>query len=256
MLDGAAGDVTPLERALVGLMRKAHEAPALLGPDDLRPVRAVAGDAALDYVLVLCAFHFINRIADLLAVPPEALPLALRRIEPLRRLGVRAAGLLLGRMNLRNRPYATGFDEVRQRVETARGAPVGDALEPARPRPALLESIALALEERVRVTSLDAATLARVDRAVAAALPRAAGDVAGFHARPADPVEAFAFVGTRYAHRTTDSMVAALRAAGFDDLGVLDLAIAVADANQWARMHRLLGLPPDLLAVAPAAAGA
>ena len=232
-------------------MRKAHEAPALLTPDDLRPARAVAGDAALDYVLVLCAFHFVNRIADLLAVPAEALPPALRRIEPLRRFGVRVASLLLGRMNLANRPYGTAFEDVRRRVESACGRPVGDALEPLRARPALVESVALALEERVGVTSLDAATLARVDQTVEAALPRSADDVAGFHARPADPVEAFAFVGTRYAQRATDAMVDALRGAGFDDLGILDLAIAVADANQWARMRRLLGLPADLLAPGP-----
>jgi alkylhydroperoxidase family enzyme len=75
--------------------------------------------------------------------------------------------------------------------------------------------------------------------------------VKDFHARPADPVEAFAFVGTRYAQRATDAMVDALRGAGFDDLGILDLAIAVADANQWARMRRLLGLPADLLAAVP-----
>ena len=72
-----------------------------------------------------------------------------------------------------------------------------------------------------------------------------AGDES-FHLRPEDPVEAFAFIGTRYAYRTTEAMIAALRERGYDDLGVLDLAIAVADANQWARLHRLLGLAPEL----------
>jgi hypothetical protein len=42
-------------------------------------------------------------------------------------------------------------------------------------------------------------------------------------------------------------MVEALRQAGFDDLRILDLAHAVADANQWARVHRLLGLDPAIL---------
>jgi hypothetical protein len=27
---------------------------------------------------------------------------------------------------------------------------------------------------------------------------------------------------------------------------LLDLAVAIADANQWARLYRLLGLPPEL----------
>jgi alkylhydroperoxidase family enzyme len=247
LLAGTAPDATSLERALVGLVRRAHEAPATLTPADLDALRAAAGDAALDYVLVLCAFHFINRIADLLAVPPEALPRALRRFEPLRRLGVRVASLLLGRMDLANRPYPISFEEARRRFEGVRGRPVGDALDPLRPRPALVESLALAMEERRRVTSLDADTLVRVDRTVEAALPRSFGDATGFHARPADPVEAFAFVGTRYANRTTEAQIAALRRAGYDDLGILDLAIAVADANQWARMHRLAGVPAELL---------
>jgi hypothetical protein len=110
----------------------------------------------------------------------------------------------------------------------------------------VIESIALAVEERERWSSLDHATLERVQRAVDAALPRSADDATGFHARPSDPVEAFAFVGTRYANRTTAAMIDALRGAGYDDLGVLDLAIAVADANQGARLSRLSGVPAGL----------
>ena len=36
---------------------------------------------------------------------------------------------------------------------------------------------------------------------------------------------------------------------GYDDIPILDLAIAVAEANQWARIHRLLGLGPELFYV-------
>ena len=246
LLAGADPSPTALERALVDLVRRAQETPALLRSADLDPLCAVAGDDALDYLLVLCAFHFINRVADLLAVPPEVLPSALRRFESMRRLGVRAASLLLRRMDLANRPEGTSFEDARARVEGVIGQDVGAALEPLRPRPRVVESLGLALEERDRVTSLDRATLARVQHTVEAALPHSPEEAAGFHARPADPLEAFAFVGTRYAQRTTPAMIAALRRAGYDDLGILDLAIAVADANQWARMHRLAGLPPAL----------
>ncbi len=250
LLAGTGAPPTQLERALVDLVRRAHEAPALLRPADLDPLRAVAGDDALDYLLVLCAFHFINRIADLLAVPPEVLPVALRRFEPLRRLGVRMASMLLRRMDLANRPDRTSFEDACTRVEAVVGRSVAAALEPLRPRPKVVESLALALEERDGASSLDSATLARVHRVVEAALPRSAGDAAGFHPRPEDPLDAFAFVGTRYAPRTTPAMIAALRGTGYGDLGILDLAVAVADANQWARMHRLAGLPPDLFLVA------
>ena len=249
LLAGKAPDATPVERALIDLVRRAHEAPALLSPADLEPVRAVAGDGALDYLLVLCAFHWITRIADLLAVPPEALPAALRRFEPLRRLGVRAASLLLRRMDLANRPYPATFADARRGLEEALRRPVGDAIEALRPRPKLVESLALAVEERDRWSSLDRATLERMQRTVEAALPRSADEATGFHARPSDAVEAFAFVGTRYANRTTSAQIDALRRAGYADLGILDLAIAVADANQWARLYRLAGLPAGLLSV-------
>src|SRR4029450_12138996 len=152
--------------------------------------------------------------------------------------GVRVASALLRRMDLALRPYAGTFAAARGRLEEALGRPVGDAVEPLRARPKVIESVALAVEERERWSSLDHATLERVQRAVDAALPRSADDATGFHARPSDPVEAFAFVGTRYANRTTAAMIDALRGAGYDDLGVLDLAIAVADANQWARLSR------------------
>jgi alkylhydroperoxidase family enzyme len=231
-------------------VRRAHETPAQLSPADLAPLRVVVADAALDHLLVLCAFHFINRIADLLAVSPEALPATFRRFEPLRRLGVRAASLVLRRMDLSCRPYTTSFAEARERLESALGRRVGEAVEPLRSRPKLVESIALAVEERDATSSLDRATLRRVHAVVERALPRGPEDSTGFHPRPPDPVDAFAFVGTRYARRITTDQIMALRRTGYDDLAILDLAVAVADANQWARMHRLAGLPADLFSLA------
>lgn len=196
-------------------------------------------------MLVLGVFHFINRIADLLHVDAEALPERLRRFESIRRLGVGVASRILARGDLRNRPYAVGWDEARSRIAPFLERHDARALRALAPRPKLVEALQLALEERGR-SSVDRPTLARIHRTVEAALPVAATDVEGFHTRPADPVEAFAFVGTRYAYRTTAEMIDALRRAGYDDLGILDLAIAVADANQWARTHRLLGLSPDV----------
>jgi alkylhydroperoxidase family enzyme len=89
-----------------------------------------------------------------------------------------------------------------------------------------------------------------VHHGVEAALPSRREEAEGFHPRPADPIDAFAFVGTRYAARTTEGMIEALRRDGFDDVAILDLAIAVADANQWARTHRLLGLEAGLFSLA------
>jgi len=243
--------VSPLERELTLLARKAHEQPKLLLPSDLQALRDVVGDAALDYALVLSSFHFINRIADLLSVDPEMLPEAVRRFEPLRKAGNRLAALLFRRtMDLDNRRYEGSFAEAVEDlaavVERITGTRPGAELEPLRSRPKIVEAIRLMLEEKEQRSSLDREVLVRIHHSVEKALAQSRDDVEGLHPRPADPVDAFAFVGTRYASRTTPAMIAALRDAGYDDLGILDLAIAIADANQWARLHRLVGLPPEL----------
>lgn len=210
-------------------------------------------------MLVIAAFHFINRIADLLHVDPEALPASLRRFEWLRRLAVRATVVFLSRMSLEVRTYDTTFDQavarVAPRIEAAGTRPAADVFAPVQSRPKLVEVAELALAERDDRSSLGRTTVGRVHSTVERALPRGPADLEGFHLRPADPVEAFAFVGTRYAYRTTDAMIGALRAAGYDDLGILDLAIAVADANQWARFYRLTGLDPTLFYVSEPRSG-
>jgi hypothetical protein len=260
LIDGTAPHPRPLEDAIVVLARKSYEAPARLDPADLDALRALVGDGALDYALVVSAFHFINRIADLLHVDPEALPAPLRRVEPLRRVGVWVASLLMRRMDLANRPFTASYDDavaaVAPLVEPHTGRPVGEAFASLRARPKIIETLRLAMEERDRRSTLDRPTLARVHDAVEAALPTCLEETDGFHARPRDPVEAFAFVGTRYAYRTTTDMIDALRGAGYDDLGILDLAIAVADANQWARNYRLFGAAPALYYVRPPAGAA
>ena len=50
-------------------------------------------------------------------------------------------------------------------------------------------------------------------------------------------------------------MIDALRAEGYEDVNILDLAHAIAAANQWARMSRLLGLDPALFSLAGADRG-
>lgn len=242
---------------MLDLARKSIAAPKLLGTRDLEPLRAVVGDGAVDYALVLGGFHFINRIADLLHVDAEALPEGLRRFELLRRFGVGIAARMFSRIDLANRRYAESFDEMlaawpAETPATLGGASLGSRLEPIRTRPKAGEILRLAIEERDSRSSLDRELLRRVQRGVEAALPSLRKEAEGFHPRPPDPIDAFVFVGTRYAARTTEGMIEALRRNGFDDIGILDLAIAVADANQWARTHRLLGLEAGLFSLAQA----
>ena len=233
------------------LATKTYESPALLSPADLAPIRAIAGEAALDYVTVIGGFHFINRIADLLHVDLEGLPAPMRRFEPLRRLGVRLASKIMSRFDLDNRSYGPSYEQALESItpvlQRAHGRPPGEALAPLRSRPKLIEILKMILEERDERSSLDRETIARVHRGVEQALPSSIDEAEGLHPRPDDPIDDLVFVGTRYAYRTTEAMIERLRESGYDDRGILDLAIAISDANNWARLHRLLGLAPELV---------
>jgi len=239
-----------LERELITLARKAYEAPAKLIPSDLDMIRDIVGDGALDYALVIGSFHYINRIADLLQVSPEALPASLRRFELLRRITIRVAGFMLAKMNLANRTYPVNFEEAVEKLklffENTPKRRLEDELESLKTRPKLVEVLQLKIADRDRNNSLNREILTKIHRTVEAALPTVVDEAEGFHTHPEDPVEAFAFVGTRYAYRVTEHMIDTLRQAGYDDTGILDLAIAVADANQWARIHRLADLDTGL----------
>jgi alkylhydroperoxidase family enzyme len=250
LLDRTAEDITPLENALIQLVRKAHVQPAMLTPKDLDSVRELSGDGALDYVQVIGLFHFINRIADLLHVSPEALPESLRRFESIRRFGVRAGSFVVSRMDLDNRHYEISYKTALKNItpvfNQAMGKNSGDVLVSLKTRPQLIEAFQIMLEEREFRSSLDREVIRTIQRTVEAALPKNSEEAEGFHTRPQNPIEAFAFIGTRYAYRATKDLINTLKQEGFDDLGIMDMAIAVADANQWARTHRLVGLEPEL----------
>lgn len=241
-------DATPLEIALVDLARKAQSDPAGLAPADLAPLRELVGDGALEYVLVLCSFHCITRVADLVGAEPET-PAPLRRFEAMRRIATRAVGLWLRNAGLAGHRYAKSYEQaladIRPFFEQAVGrSPAGD-LEPLSTRPQLVEAVQLILEERLERSSLPTETLLRVHRIVEETLE--SGVEASIPDDSlVDPIEAFAALGTRYPDRATENTVNALRKAGLDDLGILDLAVAIADSNMWARFHRLLGLSPNI----------
>ncbi|MFT4572592.1 MAG: alkylhydroperoxidase family enzyme [Hyphomicrobiaceae bacterium] len=242
----------PLEDALLELARRAHEQPARLTTTDLDPLRKLVGDDALDFAMVLGGFHHINRIADLLHVDSEALPESLRRFDFMRRLGVRMGARMMGRMDLANRAYDDDYESAVSQIVPLLAPQIhrtaSELLSAVRVRPKIVEALRMALEDRLRRSTVSAPVRARVARVCAEALPSTAEEASGFHPRPSDPVDAFAFVGTRYPARTTEEMIQALRDVGYDDEGILDLAIAIADANLIERLQRLLGLDASLFA--------
>ncbi len=223
--------------------------PAQLTPQDLNPIRKIVGDNALEYMLVICGFHFVNRIADQLGVGHEMLPQPLRQYGFFRQLSVKILGFFMKMMDLSNRVYNKSYEDVlhdiSQHDTRKTSQEIGDACEILKPKPMLLECIGMMLTDLTQ-SSLEIDIIAKVQQVVEASLPKSIQDVEGFHPRPEHPVEDFAFVGTRYAYRTTKEMIDSLKNVGYDDHNILDLAIAVADANFWARFSRMLNLDPDL----------
>lgn len=232
-------DMTPAERAIEDLVRASVRRPQRLAPADLAPLTAALGAAgALEVVGMLGAFHFVNRVADLVGIESE-IPIIQRRLRWLRSFGVRMQARVLGRLlDLSNRPVEIDVGQALAEIEQLRGQP-----NPTSYR-ALVHAPSVAAWARRMAQaegSIDPALAARVRRGVHAALPASDEDVEGVHPRPSDPVDALVFVGTRYPARTTDTLMQAAREAmGGGDPGLTDLVFAISAANAWERVDRLL----------------
>ena len=230
--------VVPGERALVELVEKTTFAPARLTPEDLGPVVAEYGRiGALEIVSMVSSFHFINRIADIVGIQSD-LPIVQPRLAWLRRVGVRAQGWLMGRfLDLSNRIIDVDVDAALERAEGVLGAlPVGYRdLREAPNVAAYLTTIADVVEH------IDRELVEHVTLLVAEALPTCEEEATGLHPRPADPIDALAFVGTRYAARTTRSMIDSIREKyRYDDAKLTDLFYAISMRNAFERTDRLL----------------
>lgn len=92
--DPLAADVAPDLRAYVALAVKVTARPQDVTPEDVHAAFAAATSPRqfYDAVGVMIAFNFITRVANALGVEPE-IPRWMSRIEPLRRLGLRAMSL-------------------------------------------------------------------------------------------------------------------------------------------------------------------
>ncbi len=226
---------------LYDLAQKALLAPALLEPDDLAEAVAVYGRrGALELTAILCCFHFINRIADLVGIQSD-LPIVQPRWAWLRRLGVRSQGWAMGRLlDLSHQEPEIDAAACLEEAQKVLGPlPAGYAqLAEAPPVAAFLTTVS-AVSQRIDPAIFDAVT-----PAVAAALPHGEDEATGFHERPGDPIEVLAFVGTRHAARATDAMVDAVRQkTGYGDPEILDLFYAISMRNALERMNRLLAGP-------------
>lgn len=234
-------ELEPGERAIYDLVQKALIAPARLGPGDLADATACYGHTgALEIVSMLASFHFINRIADMVGIQSD-LPLVQPRWSWLRHLGVRLQGWVMGRLlDLSNREIEIDVDAALDESQAVLGPlpPGYRDLHEAPNVAAFLTTVAAVVRQ------IDPELLTRVTPVVAGALPSCEEEAFGFHPRPADPLDALAFVGTRYAVRTTDSMIRAIREKyGFGDPELTDLFYAISMRNAFERMDRLLAAP-------------
>lgn len=237
------------------MIRKTADRPTELVPPDLDSLHDLVGAATLDYIHVIETFHYFNRVAGMLGVASEAIPRPLRRFGFLRTGAVRLMGYVMKRGDHNNRDYDLSFEQalndIRPIFVRATGKEPAAELEVLRDCPRLVEIIRMHLEERDTRSSLDRDTMARIHSTVEAALEERTDGRSRSPDQSGDLVDEFAHVGTLSAWRTTGEMIDALKREGYDDLGILDLAIAVADAAKWAMTHRLLDLDPDLLYCRP-----
>jgi len=236
-------DLAPGERAITTLVRKSAVAPARLEPADLKEIVALFGvSGSLEIVAVLAAFHFVNRIADLVGISSD-LPIIQPHWRWLRWFGIRFSGWLLRHVvDLRNQEVEVDTHRVLAEAEAVLGPlPAGYQAMHAAP------NVAGFLLSIIRVVrQLAPQMLARVTQGVTKALPSSEAEVMGLHPLPTDPFDALVFVGTRYAVRTTDALVAALRDTyGYGDRELTDLFYAIAMRNGLERMQHLLTAVPS-----------
>ena len=265
-----AAPVAPDLQAFVALAVKVTAHPEKVTAEDVRAAFSAAHSPRqyFDAVGVMMAFNFITRVANALGVEPE-LPGWMRRIEPLRRLGLRAMAL-----------FVRWFVDLDQKAVD--GPPPSEHLAALRTLfidlglgdlPAWVQRLSFAspllaalrefLEPLVRrdtatgTTGLDANQFMAIGRTVLQSVPNAETLTAltdNWQQAPRAEADAkrTALI-TRFAndvalrsYRLTRERIDELRAANLDDAEVLDVVVTAALWSATARLEVLTGCLPAL----------
>ncbi len=241
--EGIPADLDTGERALATLTRRCAVAPAALETGDLKEVQTAFGRrGAVEIGATVAYFHFVNRVGDLVGIQSD-LPIVRPRFAALRRVGIRLHAWMVGRLvglAPRDLDAEIDADAALETVARVLGAlpPGFQSLREAPNAAGFLEILARA------ASTVPASMREQVRAGVEAALPRGEDDAMGFHTRPEAPTEALVFVGTRYASRTTPTLIEAVRrGTGYGDPELTDLIFAIGFENAWARMRRLFAEP-------------
>ncbi len=269
--DPLAAPVDPDLRAYVALAVKVTARPGEVTPEDVRAAfsAALSPRQYYDAVGVMIAFNFITRVANALGVEPE-IPGWMRRIEPLRRLGLRAMGLFfrlfvsLERQEVQGPTPAEHLKALRALFADLRLGGLPAWVERLSFAPPLLAALREFLEALVRrgagagTVALDADQFMAIGRTVLQSVPNAETLTALADTwQPAGGAEAGASraaLVTRLAkdvalrsYTLTRERIDELRAAGLDDAEVLDVVVTAALWSAAARLEVLTGCLPALV---------
>ncbi len=265
-----AAPVAPDLQAFVALAVKVTARPEEVNPEDVRAAfsAALSPRQYFDAVGVMIAFNFITRVANALGVEPE-IPGWMRRIEPLRRLALRAMALIvrlfvdLGRKRVHGPTPAEHLAALRTLFIDLGLGDLPAWVERLSFAPPLLAALREFLEALVRrdtatgTTGLDANQFMAIGRTVLQSMPNAETlTTIADNWQPARRTEADAdrtALITRFAndvalrsYTLTRERIDELRAANLDDAEILDVVVTAALWSATARLEVLTGCLPAL----------
>ena len=265
-----AAPVAPDLQAFVKLAVKVTAHPQEVTPQDVRAAfsAALSPRQYFDAVGVMIAFNLITRVANALGVEPE-IPGWMRRIEPLRRLGIRAMALFfrlfvdLGRKEAHGPTPAEHLAALRTLFIDLRLGDLPAWVERLSFAPPLLAALREFLESLVRrdmatgTIGLDANQFMAIGRTVLQSIPNAEtlttladnwqpASRAGADAERTALITRFANDVALRSYTLTRDRIDELRAANLDDAEVLDVVVTAALWSAAARLEVLISCLPAL----------
>jgi alkylhydroperoxidase family enzyme len=268
--DPQAAPVAPDLQAFIALAVKVTARPEVVTPEDVRAAfsAALSPRQYFDAVGVMIAFNFITRVANALGVEPE-IPRWMRRVEPLRRLGLRAMSLFfrlfvdLRRKGVHGPTPSEHLAALRTLFIDLRLGDLPAWVERLSFAPPLLAALREFLEALVRrdaatgAIGLDANQFMAIGRTVLQSIPNAETlTKLADNWQPASRAEAdakrsaliarFANDAALRSYTLTRDRVDELRAANLDDAEVLDVVVTTALWSAAARLEVLTGCLPAL----------
>ena len=262
--------VDPDLQSHVALAVKVTARPEEVTPEDVRSAfsAALSPRQYFDAAGVMIAFNFSTRVTNALGVKPE-IPGWMRRIEPLRQLGLRAIGLYcrwfvdLSRKKLHGPTPSENLAALRTLFIDLRLGALPAWMERLSFAPPLLAALRELLEALVRrdtatgTIGLDANLFTAIGRTVLQSIPNAEtltklannlppAPLAEADAKRTALVTRFASDVALRSYRLTPDRIAELRAANLDDAEVLDVVVTAALWSAAARLEVLTGCLPAL----------